>query len=608
MGILDVPSYSRAAADALAAGAMAPAPMTPSPAKWVPTVAAAGGRYPAWLSNSGTRLFATTRSVFRWSDDEAVTWNDGFDFNTIHAGANVLSIRETHDGEVLVSTGIPLDATIVGRVYRSTGYTANPATTTWTKVLELSAPGVYATSTYGGFCVDGTTVLINEYGPKAGAAGAARYTYLSQDGGLTFRTIFDRLSTVDSVMSGLHMHGVVYDKWWDRVWVTFGDDTSGTYYSDDWRNTTPTWHAADYTTAVGGPYQSVAIIPLEKCLLLMTDGTPNGVNRIMRYDRTGASTKANPKVESAYQFDNSQLLTWLGQQPFQAKHIPNAPVLLPYGTDASAPKQAAKLLITWDGLTITEFWQDVAPPLGVGNSGLKAVVGPTAQNGLLIGYLDDGRTAGDYSKVKGPAPLMVRGTPSRSALAAYGQADHLHPGMTRSQYATHLVQPEGPILAVQTAATGIVNNARGVRVRAPRRGRLTKPHIYVAVQSGTLEVAIYKADNPRTRLWTSGAIACPAVGWQQIADDIGVTVEAGDPLIFYVVASDTTQSLARVGNGTGAYTSLPAALNESVAGASLKLLESYTTTSGPGSMPTSITEASIASGIASAPCVIARIE
>jgi hypothetical protein len=180
--------------------------------------------------------------------------------------------------------------------------------------------------------------------------------------------------------------------------------------------------------------------------------------------------------------------------------------------------------------------------------------------------------------------------------------------MTRSQYATHLVQPEGPILAVQTAATGIVNNARGVRVRAPRRGRLTKPHIYVAVQSGTLEVAIYKADNPRTRLWTSGAIACPAVGWQQIADDIGVTVEAGDPLIFYVVASDTTQSLARVGNGTGAYTSLPAALNESVAGASLKLLESYTTTSGPGSMPTSITEASIASGIASAPCVIARIE
>jgi hypothetical protein len=78
------------------------------------------------------------------------------------------------------------------------------------------------------------------------------------------------------------------------------------------------------------------------------------------------------------------------------------------------------------------------------------------------------------------------------------------------------------------------NDARYVRVISG--GTISKIGLYVEASSGNVSVAAYrKAGNgraalPGARLATSGAVACPAVGYQEITLGASVDVEMGDYL------------------------------------------------------------------------------
>lgn len=81
-----------------------------------------------------------------------------------------------------------------------------------------------------------------------------------------------------------------------------------------------------------------------------------------------------------------------------------------------------------------------------------------------------------------------------------------------------------------------IGNAAGrtIYVRCRTSGIITKIGYLVGVQSGNISVAAYansgsgRTSVPGVRLATSGAVACPAAGYQETALPNAVRVDAGD--------------------------------------------------------------------------------
>lgn len=103
-------------------------------------------------------------------------------------------------------------------------------------------------------------------------------------------------------------------------------------------------------------------------------------------------------------------------------------------------------------------------------------------------------------------------------------------------------------LNVAPAAGSIanVNRAHGWRVLAPKTGTLSSLYLLVATASGNIEVAIVDAVSGanRTRLWTTGSIACPAQGWQLLGNP-GLSVTVGQAFDFTLNADNTSALFGR---------------------------------------------------------------
>jgi len=130
-------------------------------------------------------------------------------------------------------------------------------------------------------------VLIAEYGKKT-VPGNARNVYLSKDGGATFAVIF----TGDELLE-YHTHGVAYDQYMDRIWVSHGDgaDNKGVEFSDDFGTT---WvHAADW--------QPTLIIPMPKYVLFGSDDLPVGMYRWNREQEMWEKRQVGGDITNAYE-------------------------------------------------------------------------------------------------------------------------------------------------------------------------------------------------------------------------------------------------------------------------------------------------------------------
>jgi len=99
-----------------------------------------------------------------------------------------------------------------------------------------------------------------------------------------------------------------------------------------------------------------------------------------------------------------------------------------------------------------------------------------------------------------------------------------------------------------------LNNVGGcVYLRVIGSGTITKIGIYVGTQSGNISVGVCSGAlgraNPDTRKGTSGAVACPAAGYQEIALTGSVDVVEGD--WFAISADNTTAAFASAGGSSG---------------------------------------------------------
>lgn len=159
---------------------------------------------------------------------------------------------------------------------------------------------VYITKDYGTnwdliFCVDdkNTTHYIK---PKAQHLGEAdAYGVYPTPELLTAETPLDWGATGNG---NVHIHGVAYDRWYDRIWICTGDggslknNVSGIWWTDD----------EGYTwKRIGGKdiikTQLMGIIPMKDCVLFSTDGNGDGFWRWSRDERDGFI-----KIENCYNY------------------------------------------------------------------------------------------------------------------------------------------------------------------------------------------------------------------------------------------------------------------------------------------------------------------
>lgn len=337
------------------------------------TFSDAGGINPGWLSADRTTVFAVVGSTsLRYSTDDAATWTANAE--VFPNGTQV--VRELSDGEILVCTG---SGSSQGKAWKSSGWSSNRQTATFSLVKSSSATGNYFA--VWGIHVYGPRVLLAEYGLKDGV-NSARYVYMSTDDGDTWSTVLDIGNT-----SGRHLHGVAWDRWWNRIWVTLGDSqTDKIMYSDD--------EGDNWVTAVSGAASSVgqcvAILPMEAAILFLTDGTANGVLRINRTAENHDDT--TPSIETAYQIDTSGTAKFLGVSAFQAEGFP---ALLSF-QPTNGQTEASHVIGTRDGYSFWNVWTDSNT---YADKGVVVVTGPTV-NGFLVGNSIDGRFGSNASKIK----------------------------------------------------------------------------------------------------------------------------------------------------------------------------------------------------------------
>ena len=360
--------------------------------------AATSHQSPRFITKDGRVTLDATGNQIRASLDFGVTWESGYLFQA-PTGHATEWVTQTKDGELLVcayATAAVTGTFSIRKIYKSTGYLGGTVAPTWTLVKETDRNGI--TFVQWGLSDYKNYMFLAEYGAKTGvyyseslpngapAGQYARYVYMSKDYGMTWQVVFDLNTVTDGI--GVHLHGVAYDPWWNRIWVGHGDGafgTNGLYYSDNFGKT---WTSATQFNNAGSNFsQSVYIIPMPTCILFGSDSYPNGVQRI---DRAAGRipTKGYYDIEAAWMVPDQQAsLNQLCQSVAYTPWLPDSPVLFGFGAETKAGKSC--VVATFNGWDFYNVWvDDVNSTSGFG---VRAVTGVTYENEVKILVSDPNR-------------------------------------------------------------------------------------------------------------------------------------------------------------------------------------------------------------------------
>ena len=318
------------------------------------------GKKPILFTQNGTKVFSneTWHSLFA-SDDFGETWYEAHNFG----GGKVGVVYPLDNGELLVT--FEADGTpIIQQIWISTGW--GTANCTWENTMSVQRPGVYFASGWS-FSNYKNIILLSEYGPKYSTTTSgggwtnivgenSRYAYMSLDNGKTWKTIFDLNSLTDGV--GVHVHGIVYDEYWQRIWVSHGDGdygSNGLWYSDDLGDT---WVSALQTQGQGRNFgQVVGKFSLPTCLIFVSDSPPNGLYRIDR-SQGKYPAKGYYDIDVAYQIpDASQTgLNYLSHSNIKTRFTPDPIWIFSFLPEVLSGK--SRILATFNGWEFFELYED----------------------------------------------------------------------------------------------------------------------------------------------------------------------------------------------------------------------------------------------------------
>lgn len=365
--------------------------------------------------------FNVGSSILNQTFDE---FTGNWEYLHVFQGAYTNFIKELANGELLVSTQ---SKGRKSKLWLSDGYRRLDKPR-WNMVLEAHS-NVVKWVNWSIFC-DNNLVLLIDYGGKAGMkygdikvvpdGDNARYAYMSLDYGKTWKKIFDLNEWVISngyytlddrnnpQARGVHCHGIAYDKYWDRIWITFGDNSSlkginsigGTCYSD---NLGRSWRSANWgkdskeNSPSNSVHQLVGIYPMKDCILFGTDCAPNGIHRIERSQ--GKSINEEYIFNVAYAYNNSLKLSHLCQSICQAHHLPDQYVYFGFSTEGQ--HGTSFVVATKNGFDFVLLWE--AQIESRSGRGLRHITGPTRSGNIIIttSELESGKT--QFYEVKVPA-------------------------------------------------------------------------------------------------------------------------------------------------------------------------------------------------------------
>ena len=173
-------------------------------------------------------------------------------------------------------------------------------------------------------------------------------------------------------------------------------------------------------------------------------------------------------------------------------------------------------------------------------------------------------------------------------------------------------EPQNPNLVCATDDTRIASGAAavttlsaayGARVVIPKAGTLTDLAIYVGTSSGNVDVGVFDtAPTTRTKLYSTGSMACPAGGAWTVVGNPALAVNQGDQLDLVLACDNTTATFLRLTAVAGA-AQLPANFWPSPVGG---LPFVYWIKSSAFPLPATIAENTLG-GTSFIPMVIARV-
>lgn len=210
----------------------------------------------------------------------------GETYTLVRSSFSAQRMLPTSDGEMLILATSRL-------VYKSSGWSTNPATATLNTVFEMPASSPNSGVLRWGIDGDGTKFILSNYGNT----GDVYYVWISTDTGNSFNIAYDQ-SAVTSDRS--HIHCCCYDAVDDRFYFTYGHGTPcGIYYSD---NDGATWTMLDqYNAATGVEANFTTLTPTDFGIVCGTDRYPNGVYILRR-----SKNPDDIKLEFAGRWDESR--------------------------------------------------------------------------------------------------------------------------------------------------------------------------------------------------------------------------------------------------------------------------------------------------------------
>ncbi|OFP19925.1 hypothetical protein HMPREF2996_00170 [Corynebacterium sp. HMSC066C02] len=352
------------------------------------------------LSHDRMVVFNGVGGPLRQSRDQGKTWEIVHQF----PGQSIELVEPLANGEILVATSGTVDGVpSTRRVYVSDGYDpADPSAAQWTHKLTGSAQFVKFVD--WSINQHGPIIVLAEYGPKGGmvwGSGSepipegenARYAHLSLDHGKTWKRIFDLNEFLISRGQATllhHIHGVAWDPYWDRIWLSFGDamggnGSNGVIYSDDLG---ATWEVAYHSAEVDTPagWQVVGIQPMKNCVLFAGDMTPAGV---MRLDRAGGKHREKWEFVEAWNYGESHKLLCHAIR----HHETGRTETTLFGFSREGTPSPSIIVGTHDGIQWNLIWEssDNASP------GFRFMAGPTL-TGELIAAIN---RSGTWTELRG---------------------------------------------------------------------------------------------------------------------------------------------------------------------------------------------------------------
>ena len=230
---------------------------------------------PRFVDKVGSWLYAVdgpTGDIYRSTD--GASWTV---VNTTWPGASgwISRLVATADGELLALTETELR--------KSSGWSANPATATWS-ASKVTPNG---SSVFNGFALDGDgqKFIVAQYNATPADWDQSRYAHISTDAGTTWTQRYDT-ETLHGIAASdeSHLHGVCYDPWADRFYVSEGHGSAGGVYASD--DNGLTWTTVPMRVEAGLPGSDTngptVIVATDTGLVMGSDNGENGLFGVLR--------------------------------------------------------------------------------------------------------------------------------------------------------------------------------------------------------------------------------------------------------------------------------------------------------------------------------------